>query len=238
MGYMLNRHWKPTGVVYASGLVLAACTFLGIVLGFMIGGIKPFDVINKLFDQFRDMFQQIINQSIEMNARFGMSKEQLKALYPPVDVMMNTLKMILPTMFILSGLFFAFINFKMTKLVLKRIGYYIEDLTPFREWRLTTAVNGIIAAVLVFVMAEMYLLKLPFLVPLATNLFIIVIVIYFIVGLATVLFLFRKYNLNKALQILILIIAVPRFFYFIAIFGAFDMTFDFRKLKSDKAGGV
>lgn len=238
MGYMLNRKIKPATVILVSGVVLAICSAVGIVLTTMVGGIKLFDVYNKLFSELSTAMTQSMNQAGQIYAQLGISQEEMAKRMPPVDMLISLLKLIVPIMLLWGGMFFAFVNFKATKLVLKRIGHEFEDITPFSQWRLSSRMNNIIVVILLVIAAEMFLLKLPALASLTYNLFYGVIIIYLILGLSTAIFMLRKYSVPKALRIFILILVALQFSYLLAIIGVFDTAFDFRKLKKDSLNDI
>lgn len=237
MGFLLNRGYNTAYAVLISGLVFAVCNVAGIMLSFMLTGVNISSGVNAMFKEMQEIYSTQITQVMDMYAKSGMSQEQLQKMFPPVELMMTQMRMMIPSIFIIAGMISAFVSFKASRLILNRVGCTIKDIRKFQYWRLP---NNFLIGMLIMVLLSYIGLyfKLINADTVLLNIFTMMIVIVSTIGLSIVSFYMIKRNVPKALRIIILFLGLLNLQYILAMIGIFDSAFNIRKINAEGEGGI
>jgi len=224
MGYLMNKDYPP-GKVLAGGAVAALISsLLSISLTALISGVGSIKSIS-------EMFKEISEMQLSMSRTLGMGDQELEKMRTTLESTMEIATMIIPSEIMMSSVFLAYINYVLTIQVLKRIGYKVEPLKPFKEFSLPKSIlmgTSIIAVLSIFMK---YVPGIDYN-TLVANVFVVFQFIYLLQGLAVVIYFMAKINLGKALRTVLIVFL---FFnqmglFIIAVVGFIDIIVNFRKI--------
>lgn len=233
MGYLIKRKVNPYIIIFLCAVVLALTTVAQFLISLKVSGI---DAI-KFFTDLDATFKSQIQVTIDIYRKFGIDEKNMQLMGDQLRQTIEVMKHMLPALLILSGLTSSFIDYKLTRLILKRIGCSIPDTENFSKWRLQKPYSYIFIGLVVVVVAASFS-KLPLLTDLALNVSMVISLISSVMGLSVVLYFAKVYGdrngIPKALRIAIVTLIVLTFMQYIVFLGLFDMVFDFRKLRAKK----
>ncbi|NLM42925.1 MAG: DUF2232 domain-containing protein [Clostridiales bacterium] len=233
MGSLMYKRVKASINVTISGLVLAVCSVFGILFGFFLAGQSATNAMEEMMN----LMSQSIDSAAELYRSMGIAEEQLKNTIDTMKESLTAIRYVIPTLFLLSGMFFSFINYKSVKLILGRMRHEIEDLTPFSKWRVPDNFSLGMLIILLLTMIGSYL-KIPNMDTVQINIIYIIKWVFTIIGLAAASFLLDKYGIKKALKIIILFLLFTSLSNYLTIAGLIDTIFDLRKLRKKHIGGI
>lgn len=232
MGYLLKKKLSPGKTIFITGLVLTICSLASLYLGFLAMGIDMIKAYDKMFIDMKNTYKDTVNSLSSTYGAMGISREDMLKGAEAFEKNLELIKLILPGGFLVSGILLSFSNFKLTRLVLRKINYSIEDVIPFAQWRLSSGWMILVMTVLIGVLAEMSLLKLPQLNVLTMNLLTVIMILVAVLGLSVAKFFMDKYSVPKALKVILLFLLLFSSFSNITmLIGVFDMFLDIRRLQ-------
>lgn len=233
MGWLMNRKVSPAVNITVSGLLLALCSVFGILFGFFIAGQSAAQVI----EQLMKIMNESIDTAVNLYRSMGIPEDQLNSTAAMMKESMTALQYIIPTLFLMNGMLFSFINFKAVKLILGRMKYQIEDVKPFAQWRLPDNFSlGMLVIVLLTMMASY--MQIPNMQTVQINIIYIVKWVFTIIGLSAASFLLDKYKVGRPFKAFILILLFASLSNYLTIAGLIDTVFNFRKLDKRHIGGI
>lgn len=228
MGYVLGEVFERRiplektvlltgGIVIASGGVCLAVysAFVGIGTGEMVS-----DYVDRNLQMTMTLYQSI-----------GMSGEMIQVVSESLDAIHFFLVHILPAMAISSVLFITWITLIMAKVVAPRYGLAYPDFGRLNLWRAPEfLVWGVIGSGVLLLFTN----GMPRMV--GVNGMIILMTIYFFVGIAIVSYYLEKKRLPLFLRVCVYsFIALQQIAFFLVIgIGFFDIWLNFRKLEIQK----
>ena len=173
-----------------------------------------------------------LEQVINMYRSFGIPEEELGKMAEMMKATMNLMQVILPAGFVLASIFETWLNFMLSRAVLKKLGHQLSPFIAFKYWRVpygTIYVWAISSGLTL--LANMY--KYELVGKILMNIQILASLVLICQGLALFYFLAGKYNLSRFVRNVILIIVLTNGLLTQALLfaGAFDLIFDYRKLK-------
>ncbi len=233
MGWLMNKKVSPSVNITVSGLVLALCSVFGILFGFFIAGQSAAQVI----EQLMKIMNESIDTTVSLYKSMGISEDQLNSIVTMMKEGITAMQYIIPTLFLMNGMLFSFINFKAVKMILGRMKYQIEDVKPFSQWRLPDNFSlGMLVIVLLTMMASY--LHIPNIQTVQINIIYIVRWVFTIVGLSAASFFLEKYKVARPFKVFILIFLFLTLSNYLTIIGLIDAIFNFRKLDKRHIGGI
>ena len=238
MGYLLNKKLSPGMTIFFTSIVLAVCSVLSIYLGMLVVGVNIATSYDKMFIDIKNAYSEAANSMANTYSMMGISREEILKGTASFEKSIELMKLILPGGILVSGFMISFINFKLTRLVLKRINYFIEDVKPYSLWRLSNKWMFFVMSILFYVIVEIYLIKLPQLYALTMNIFTVTMILFVVLGLSVVKFYLDKYTVPKAFKGILMFLLLVTFGNITMLIGVLDMPFDFRKLRNKPAEGI
>jgi uncharacterized protein YybS (DUF2232 family) len=235
MGYLLQKKQNAWVTIFITGIVLAVCSVASIYLGMLAIGTDIVKSYSQIFNDMKSAYTEVANT---MKSIPGMNPEAITKGTVSFEKSLELMKLILPGGILLSGIVMSFINFKLARLVLRKINYFIEDVKPFSMWRLSNKWTIFLGAMLLYVIAELTLVKLPQLYAFTMNIYTITIVLFVIFGLSVTKFFLDKYSVPKVVKGIIIFFLLFTFSNITMLIGIFDMVFDLRKLRNKSSGDV
>ncbi|AOY57874.1 conserved uncharacterized protein, DUF2232 [Desulfococcus multivorans] len=205
------------GIVMVSGGVCLTVysAFLGVGTGEMIS-----DYVDRNLQMTMALYQSI-----------GMSEEMIDAVSESLETIRFFLVHVLPALAISSVLFMTWMTLVMAKFVAPRFGLAYPDFGRLNLWRAPEfLIWGVIGSGGILLFADGRLRMA------GVNGLIILMTIYFFVGIAIVSYYLEKKQLPLFLRICVYsFIALQQIAFFLVIgIGLFDMWLNFRKLETQK----
>ncbi|MHB1394458.1 MAG: YybS family protein [Clostridia bacterium] len=237
MGYMINKKVNPYAVIFLCGVLLSFTMVGEFLLSLKATGIDAF----KFFGSLDATFKQQIEVTLKIYRQLGIAEKDLQNMGDYISQMVGMMKLIFPSALLLSGLIFSFIDYKLTRLILKRIGHIIPDIEEFSKWKLQEPYSIILLGLAVLAAAAAYL-KLPGMAAVALNVTTVLMLIFSVIGVSVLVYYSKVYGdrqgIPKALRNIIVVFIVLAFMQFIAFVGILDLVLNFRKLESKNPGGA
>ncbi|MCX7843639.1 MAG: YybS family protein [Clostridia bacterium] len=233
MGYLLKKKQGPVKTIFITGVVLAAASIVTLYLGMLAIGVNIANAYDYLFGMITKAYNEASSSMLDMYSSIGVSREELLKSIAVFEKSIDLLKLTLPAILLLSGLMLAYLNFKLTRLVLKRINHLIDDVKPFSMWRLSKKWGLFSAFILLLAIIQMSLVRAAPLNALTLNIFTILSMTGLVLGVSVAKFFFDKHSVPKALKAIILFFLIFAFGNATMLLGVFDMVLDLRKLKQD-----
>jgi uncharacterized protein YybS (DUF2232 family) len=176
-----------------------------------------------------------LEQVTNIYRSFGMKEEDLGKLSEMMKTTFDIMKVLLPAGFLLASLFETWLNFMLTRAVLKKLGHQFKPFLAFKYWSFpysTIYVWAITSGAAILANAYKYELVSKFVI----NVQILATVVLIAQGLALYFFFSEKYNLSRFVRNCILLLVLSNGFLTQALMfaGAFDLIFDYRKLKESR----
>jgi len=231
MGYLIKKRVNPYAVVFFCGLVLSFSEAGQFLLSLKISGI---DAAN-FFTVIDTTFNQSMEAALKIYSSLGIAEKDLEYLKDTLNQSLKLFKLVFPSLLVILGMMFSFIDYKLTRLILKRIGYVIPDIEEFSKWRLKQPYSFVLLGLMILVAAVSYL-KITFLATVALNVSYILMLIFSAMGVSVLFYYAKVYGdrngIPKALRNIILVAIVIVFMQFIAFVGILDLVMNFRKLES------
>lgn len=238
MGYMISKRVSPYIIVVLCGLVLSITMVSEFVLSLMASGID----IMTFFTSFDTTFRQQMEFVLNLYRQMGIAEKDLQYMSDYFSKTVDMVKLIFPSALLISGLMFSLIDYKLTRLILKRIGHVIPDIEAFSKWRLKEPYSFILLGLSVLAgIVSNY--KISGLSAAALNVSTILMLIFSVIGVSVVVYYSRvygdRYAVPKAMRIAIIVLIVLVFMQFVALIGILDMFLNIRKLGSGNSiGGI
>lgn len=231
MGYLLKKKLSPGTTILITGVVLAVCSFLSLYLGMFVAGVDIATTYDKIFIDLKNAYKEASDSMAGAYESMGISREELLKSAADFEKNIDMLKLVLPGGLLISGILLSLLNFKVARTVLRRINYFIEDIKPFSQWRLSDKWAMLATFLLLYTVVEMSLTKLPQLHALTMNIYTGIGFLFAILGLSVAKFFLDKYSVSRALKVIILCLLPVLFGNMLLLVGIIDMFLDFRKLK-------
>jgi uncharacterized protein YybS (DUF2232 family) len=213
------------GVVF-SWYVLAYLVHRGGVVGVVEEAVKA--------------LQESMRISVEFYKSMGLNNAQTEQMLKMFDLFtVDNLLLMIPGLIIIGAFFSSYINYIITKAILKRFRYSMRDMTPFDKVYID---NRLGALLLMFYLLGIILSAREIKAGqyIVTSSIMILNMVFTVVGLAVVIyFLKNKYRVPKGLMIAIVVFAMmsPQLGMIFVYAGFADMFFDFRKLDPNRLFG-
>ncbi len=233
-GVLFKRQTSPGRMMIVGSIVAAASMVLMIVLSSWILGVD----ITGWSKEFAASIGPVMNMYRQMGlldrlAQQGVSEEQLRQ---SLEQFVKWFQVLVPGILTLSAILSAALNFVVARAVIKKLGFTVPYIPPFRRWQLPWySVWGVILG-LAFTLAGDNR-QWAFLSKLGQNIMYVYLPFLFISGLSVVVYFFKERPLSPVLRAMIIVFG---FFYWpvavliIASVGLFDPLFNYRKLGKEQ----
>lgn len=234
LGYCIKKN-KGFGFTIS---MLALASLVGIIFKFVVYALfidkrGVYGLINNILQQFIDGLKMARNTY----ESWGIDKKQLAL----VDEMINTLKVdvlisFIPGMLIVFSYMSAYLNYIITKAVMKKLKYEINDVTPFSK----LYVPNLLGAFLIIVLCIGIILStkdIPIGTYIQNTTQVIILFSFMISGMSVAAYyLIGRFNWPKGWVAVLLIITyflspINMIYFYI---GLADLIFDFRKVDPNR----
>lgn len=168
-----------------------------------------------------------LNNTVKLYTEWQIAAEQVSLIKENIQAIASFLTMIFPSLFLVTSLFFVWINLLAGRAMLKKLALAGPDFGDLSTWKAPEKMVWYLIGA-----GAMILLSDTVLPVIGWNLLVVILTIYLLAGLAIVSFFLKKSPLPVALRyaIYFLIFAQQIVTLIVAAAGLFDLWLDFRKL--------
>jgi uncharacterized protein YybS (DUF2232 family) len=232
-GYLFKAKVSSGNALLGGALVAAASTALTMGLSFLImgGSLANLEVTSR----------ETAAAMIEAYRQAGVLDEMTNGEMTPeemAEAMVQMMLVLLPGALVIGGVFSAFINFLLSRAVVKRLGLYSPYLPPFRRWQLPWyMVWGFIAGLGLWLLGDY--LAVRWLAVVGQNILYVYLPIIFVIGLAVATYFYHRWTWPVFFKVMLLVVAVlylPIAVMTLMMLGLLDTLFNYRKITGDKEG--
>lgn len=226
IGECMRRHMAPVKLMLYGSVGAVAALVINIALSFWVLGINPVEMMFSSFSQSLGELESYYRQS-------GMSEAEIKQIIDGYGEMLKMMRIIMPGAFLISAPVLAFINYIAAKKILTKLGESFEDFPPFTSlqvpgWILWPYALSLFAVTYFYQNDRGSLMY-----NVSVNVQTVCSFVLVLQGIA-LLYWFVK-SRNKPMWWAnvgtILLFVVPIFSQIMVYVGAFDIVFDFRKIR-------
>lgn len=245
MGYMLRKNINPYTILGLCGLLLGITAVLEFVLSLEL--VLGIDVVNALLnfnESMNSYFGNISKQAAEagqLYRQFGFDETTIQEVMKSFNDIIDNMKLLLPSAMLLAGITVSYLNFKVVKTILGRMGYKIRDIRKFSEWSLGGTGKLVLLGATLAILLMMNF-KIQFLYSIYMNIWVFIYIIYGVLGLSLVSYIIEKlavkYEIPRSVQRLLLVVALVMFMSLLPFVGMFDVAADIRRFDKNTIGGV
>ena len=228
LGYCFRSSFSPFKAMLWGSVASLVSKIAVLSIGALILGINP--ITSQV-----DAMGAAVSQAAELYRSFGMKEEDLAKIAENMQTMITYMKVVFPAGLVLASIVDTYLNFVVAKAVLKKLGHQIEAFPPFKEWSMPIYLAwGFVVAVLMIYWGQSR--EITLLYDIGMNLQVIISIFLFIQGLSLIYFLTDKYNLSKFTRgiILFMVLTSGLFLQGLLLAGAFDIAFDYRRLRGPR----
>lgn len=226
LGECMRRHLPPMQMMLYGSVGAVLALIINIVLSFLVLGIDP---IEMMFTSFHESLGQLAAYYRE----HGMGEEEIKKIVDGYAEMLRMMRIIMPGAFLLCAPVMAFINYIAAKKILTKLGESFTDLPPFIMLQVPGWVlwpYGIsLLAVTYFYQTD----QSSWLYTLSVNVQTVCSFVLVLQGIVLLYWFVETKGKPRwwANLATLLLFAIPLFSQIMVYVGAFDMVFDFRKIR-------
>lgn len=228
LSFMLSKEYSSYRIIVIGTIV----SFLSIVITLIITG---YITGVKFYDLLKDQINFILSAQESVLNEMDISSYRIEEFLDRSSLLLDNTILIFPAILILVALFSNYINYFISVAVLKRLQYKDIKMPLFSRFRLPSNISvGIVAIAIASTIISYY--KLFYYDTIILNITILVLFLFFLQGLAVIVYLLGKTKINSILRgiiIAFLILSSPLMM-IISLLGLIDTIIDFRKLKEVK----
>ncbi len=225
LGLVIRRRGSLNQAVFSGSLISFVLIYVLLIYS---PRLFHADVVGSSLSQLRTWMESAIKTYQDNGgdaAKVGMARELCE----------NTLEYIritVPALLFSFTLTISWFNYSLVAKYLKRVDWFDGDFAPFTEWKVPDLWIWVFIVSFFLYFAASYL-KVTFLTNLSVNLLTTFASIYFMMGMAIAAFFFQKWQRSFfwTVMLLVVIMLEPFLAILVAVLGAFDFWFDFRKLR-------
>jgi uncharacterized protein YybS (DUF2232 family) len=225
LGHCFRRNFSPVVSVLAGSVASLVSKMIVLGISAAVLGINP-------LADYTGAMGGAVDQAIDFYRSFGMKEEDLAKVAQNLRAMIDMMKLILPAGFVMASVFDTYLNFLVARAVLRKLGHQIGAFPIFSTWNFTPKALAafIISMVLIYWGKSK---NIEFLANAGLNLQVVTSMLFVIQGISVASFFAAKHNVPRFMLWIGGIMAITNGFIMQAFVfvGAFDIVFDFRKLR-------
>lgn len=183
-----------------------------------------------IINQLEDAFNQVINYRIEILKDTGLTKNEILEVKDFLENQSEYILLITPSIVMVFSLVIAYLNYLLSSLSLRKLGYGIVSIPKFSRFKLP---NNILLGTAIMFLGAFIIKKLQlfYYETILINITVIISFLFFIQGLAVIDYKLIKRNLKTIPRILIGGLLIIPFGGFLPFVGVLDTIFDLRKFR-------
>ncbi len=227
VGILMRKKIKPYHILGATTIAGICTTVFSIFMASEIIGVSVIENMQEIFRQSLDIQEYMYSVA-------GADAESLNKVKDMMRMMSDMVAVIIPSAIIMAAFFSSYVNYTLATLILKRTGYNVERLKPFRYFRLSkTAVQGILIIGVLSILAGY--LEIVDQQTLIINVYLLGQLVFMLQGLAVVVYFLNYYNTSKLLRIIVIVFMILNKIGEMAllVIGLADIFMNIRKYKNE-----
>ncbi len=226
LGECMRRHLSPMKLMLYGSVGAVLALIINIALSFMVLGINPVEMMFASFDSS-------LGELATYYREHGMSEADIKTTMDGYAELLRMMRIIMPAAFLMSAPILAFLNYWAAKKILTKLGERFEDFPPFTKLEVPGWILFPYAASLGGV--TYYFLNDPtnIMYDVCVNIQTVCSFLLVLQGIC-ILYWFVESKKKPAWWAHLatgLLFFIPLFSQIIVYVGAFDIVFDFRKIR-------
>lgn len=221
IAYCFQHKWQVSRMVIGVSILSILTLAISFQVAILVAGIDFFSLLDTS-----------MQQSVEMMKGFMTQQGQYEEYTETMELSIETLKMVFPTMLFLFGVIHAAINIVVLRAVMKRLRMPFLPSKPFNEFTFDKSV--LIGTSLIMILSYLAgVLDIVDLVTLFLNVILIIVFTFSIQGMAVIDYFFASRGVGQGMRVFVIALLYIVFngYIFLGILGWFDIVFNFRKLE-------
>ncbi len=226
--YMIRRKYNTSQIVmFNTAVALISMLIAVAILNYITG--------TSLISDIEASLSQVLEIQLNTIKDMGLSSYEIIQMTDVLKTAHSYMILLIPFFLIISSMFSAYINYWLSVVVLRRLGNKQIAIPRFKFFSLPR--NIILGAFVIFLASALIrYLEILYYDPILINVIGLLIFVFFLQGLAILVYLIDKLKFYKIIKGALIVLAIINFV-FIAILsfiGMLDIVFDFRKLRKSK----
>jgi uncharacterized protein YybS (DUF2232 family) len=223
--YTIKSRKKPLEIMAISTVVLIVSFF---VILSIIGDRGGVSIVN----QIEEFLTHILNTQLELVSEMNLSSYEMFQLKDTMEDKLKEVLLIIPSAIMIFSLIATYVNYSISILILRKLGYGIVYTPIFSKFKLP---NNILLGLGIMLLGT-FILKIFDLFHYKTiflNITLLASFLFFVQGLSVIDYKLKARNRNlfiRLLTLLFFIVLIP-LGSIITFFGILDVIFDFRGMK-------
>ncbi|MDO4541379.1 MAG: YybS family protein [Bacillota bacterium] len=226
-GYCFKRSMVPGKTLFIGTVAAGIVAVITLAFSVFLTSLPLSSMIDSMEEAFRSVFRQYDEMGLLTQILpAGTTAEEY------IDSMVAMFQRLLPGVIVLSAMAMAALNYIFAYIILKKAGFVISPLAPFRDWHLPWWIMwGMVPVLLCYLMGKQ--LDGQYYFAIAQNILYIYLPLFLISGISIMSYLFRFWHLSTGAQAVIWVLcglfmsfALP----FVVIIGAVDVIVDYRNI--------
>ncbi len=128
LGIGVRQYRSSQAIVFLSSLVVIISLVIDLGLTLVVTGVNPYTVMI-------EGMHQGLQMASSFYARLGMSRQQIEQAAATMRLSLELFPRLIPVFIVFGGVVFAWINFEVGRLVLRKFGQTLPALPPMTTWR-------------------------------------------------------------------------------------------------------
>lgn len=245
MGNMMKKNKSIYATLGAGGLILGITLGIEIILSLeLVLGADILYILTHLGESLNSFYYLLLEQfkqASDIYRRLGFDEAAITQFVETFKLYLDWAIIRVPYALLATGLAVSYLNFKVVRLILNRTGHKIEDLKNFADWSLSKAAKRVLLAVTLAILLLMAS-KTTFLYIAYTNLWVLLMMTYFILGLSVVTYIMRRMfarmEMPRPVQVIFMFLMVLVMLRVLPYIGIFDLVADIRRIDRISTGGT
>jgi len=127
-GAVLRRERPAAAVLLVGSAVATASILVNVVLTLAISGVNPYTTMIQGMAQGQE-------EALRLYTRLGLDPARMEQVAGPMRQILAIMPRLIPMLVVVGGLGTAYVNFEVTRYVLRRLRYPVPALPPASAWR-------------------------------------------------------------------------------------------------------
>lgn len=225
LGECMRRKMPPMKLMMIGSVAAFISLMISVTITFFVMGIDPISLFFQTFDQALLDITDFYRQQ-------GLSEEQIAAAIKSAQDSFKLTRLVLPGSFILCAPLITFVNYLAARAVLSKLGGHFEKFPPFINLHLPRWII-VPYAISLFILYQFDGQTENILYLIGVNAQLVCSILLVLQGIAVIFWYIKNKNLPKWWgKLAIVLIFLSQFVsQYVVLVGAFDLFFDFRKLR-------
>lgn len=224
--YGIKGRRRPIEILSISTLIFMICLIANIIIEGDIEGVN-------IISQLRDAFKQTMDMQIAMLEEYQLTNFELFQLKNKLENDFKFFLNTIPSIMIIVSFIVAYINYLVSSLILRKLGYGVVFIPRFSRFKLP---RNIIVGIGIMFITTILLgnLELFNMEAVVSNLYVLGFLVFFLQGLSVIDYKLLQKKIGIIFRLFILamtIILSPLIGGILVITGILDVIFDFRKFR-------